>query len=63
MPSSRGGKYGYVARTRFAAYRALRRRGMSKREAAAISNKGVSKAGRSSMARKGKRTRRAKGKR
>jgi hypothetical protein len=58
MPSSRGGRHGYVARTRHRAYNALRRRGMSKKSAARIANAGVTFAGRSRMARKGARKRR-----
>lgn len=59
--SSRGGKYGFVYRTRFSAYRALRRKGMTKSKAARISNAGRFHSGRSRMARKAARTRRARG--
>ena len=55
LVSSRGGKYGFVYRSRFRAYRALRRKGMSKSKAARISNAGRTFAGRSRMARKGHR--------
>ena len=63
MVSSRGGKFGYVYRNRFSAYRALRRKGMSKSKAARISNEGFTRAGRSLMARKAAKTRQAKGRR
>lgn len=60
MVSDRGGKHGYVAKSRQDVYRALRRRGKSKSVAAAIAiaNAGRSKASRSRMARKGSRRRR-----
>lgn len=57
MVSSRGGKFGYVARSRHKVYRALRRKGMSKQRAAMIANAGVTRAARSRMARKGARKR------
>ena len=63
MVSSRGGKFGYVYRSRFSAYRALRRKGMSKSKAARISNEGFTRAGRSLMARKAAKTRQTKGRR
>jgi hypothetical protein len=53
MVSDRGGRWGFVYRTRWAAYRALRRKGMSKTKAARISNAGRTHAARSRMARKG----------
>jgi uncharacterized protein (DUF302 family) len=56
--SSRGGKYGYVVRSRQDVYRALRRKGKSKKVAAMISNAGRTAAGRKLMARKGARSRR-----
>lgn len=59
MVSSAGGRKGYVARSRHRAYRALRRKGMSKSKAARISNAGVTHGQRSRMARKAARTRRA----
>lgn len=58
MVSAKGGRAGYVARSRHKAYRALRKQGMSKSKAARISNAGVTKAGRSAMARKAAATRR-----
>jgi hypothetical protein len=61
MVSSAGGRKGYVARSRHRAYRALRRKGMSKKSAARISNAGVSRGGRSRMARRAARTRRGAG--
>lgn len=61
MVSSRGGKYGFVYRSRFSAYRALRRHGMTKSAAARIANGGRSFPQRSVMARKAARTRQAKG--
>jgi hypothetical protein len=62
MVSSKGGKFGYVPKSRHKAYRKLRAKGMSKSIAAAISNKGVTFAGRSIMARKAARTRKRRGK-
>lgn len=59
--SSAGGKKGFVYRSRHGAYRALRGKGKSKSVAAAISNAGKTKAGRSRMARKAARTRRRRG--
>jgi hypothetical protein len=53
MVSSRGGRYGYVAKSRHGAYRALRRKGMSKKSAARIANAGVTFSQRSRMARRG----------
>lgn len=61
MVSSRGGKYGFVYKTRHRAYRALRRQGASKSKAARIANAGVTRAGRSRMARKAARTRASRG--
>jgi len=57
MVSDRGGKFGYVIKSRQNVYRALRRQGMSKEKAARISNAGKSHAARSRMARKGSRKR------
>jgi hypothetical protein len=57
MVSARGGKFGYVVRSRQDTYRALRRKGMSKKIAAMIANAGRSPSGRRSMARKAARTR------
>lgn len=59
--SARGGKHGFVYKSRHRAYRALRKQGMSKGKAARISNAGVSFAGRSAMARKAAKTRRRRG--
>jgi hypothetical protein len=56
--SDRGGKYGYVVRSRQNVYRALRRKGASKSKAARISNAGRFHSGRVRMARKAARTRR-----
>ncbi|QQM45189.1 DUF7218 family protein [Streptomyces liliifuscus] len=61
MVSDRGGRAGFVYRSRFRAYRALRRKGASKEKAARISNGGRYFTGRSRMARKGARTRRSRG--
>ncbi|MCI3246324.1 hypothetical protein [Streptomyces spinosisporus] len=61
MVSSRGGKYGFVYRSRFSAYRALRRKGLTKQRAAMISNAGRSFPQRSRMARKAARTRKMRG--
>lgn len=60
MVSSAGGRKGYVARSRHRAYKALRRKGMSKSKAARIANAGVTHGQRSRMARKAARTRRSK---
>lgn len=57
MVSARGGRHGYVVRSRHDVYRALRRQGMSKTRAARISNAGRTRAARSRMARKGARRR------
>lgn len=62
MVSARGGKYGFVYRSRQKAYRALRKQGMSKSAAARISNAGRTFPQRSVMARKAAKTRQAKGK-
>jgi hypothetical protein len=61
MVSSRGGKYGFVYRSRHDVYRALRRGGASKSKAARIANAGRTRAGRSRMARKAARTRKRRG--
>jgi hypothetical protein len=61
MVSSRGGKYGFVYRSRHRAYRALRRKGMPKSLAAMIANAGRTHPQRSRMAKKAARTRKAKG--
>lgn len=61
MVSSKGGRAGFVFRSRFSAYRALRRKGMSKQRAAEISNAGRTFPQRSLMARKAAKTRKARG--
>lgn len=61
MVSDRGGRWGFVYLGRQSVYRALRRKGASKTKAARISNAGRTHAARSSMSRKGWRTRRARG--
>lgn len=61
MVSARGGRYGFVYRSRHSTYRALRRKGASKTKAARISNAGRSSSGRSHMARKAAKTRRRRG--
>lgn len=61
MVSSRGGKFGYVTKTRQSAYRALRRKGMTKKVAAMIANRGDTHAERSMMARKAAKTRKRRG--
>lgn len=60
MVSARGGKYGYVVRSRHDVYRALRRQGKTKTAAARIANAGRTKVGRKVMARKAAATRRKK---
>lgn len=59
--SSRGGRHGYVVKSRHNVYRALRRKGKSKSTAARIANAGRTRSARSRMARKAARTRRARG--
>jgi len=61
MVSSRGGRYGFVFRSRHDAYRALRKKGASKTKAARIANAGRTHAQRSAMARKASRTRKMRG--
>jgi hypothetical protein len=63
MVSDRGGRAGFVYKTRQATYRALRRKGASKSKAARISNAGRTFPQRSVMARKAAKTRRARGRR
>lgn len=58
MVSDRGGRAGFVYRSRQSAYKALRRQGASKSKAARISNAGHYFPGRSRMARKAAQTRR-----
>ena len=57
MVSAKGGKAGFVYPDRHDVYRALRKKGFSKKAAAAISNEGHTKAGRKAMAAKGARKR------
>lgn len=57
MVSAKGGRKGYVTRTRQKVYKALRRRGLSKTAAAKIANRGDTHAERSAMARKAAATR------
>lgn len=61
MVSDRGGKYGFVYKDRQDVYRKLVAKGMNQEKAARIANKGHTKAGRRSMARKAARTRKIKG--
>lgn len=61
MVSDRGGRWGFVYRTRQDVYKALRRQGASKSKAARISNAGRFHVQRSRMARKAARTRRRRG--
>jgi hypothetical protein len=63
MVSSRGGKYGFVYASRQKVYRALRRHGMTKQQAARIANGGRTHGQRSAMSRKAARTRKARGRR
>lgn len=60
MVSARGGKHGFVYANRHDVYRALRREGKSKEDAAQIANAGHSKAGRKTMAKRAAATRRGK---
>jgi hypothetical protein len=61
--SSKGGRAGFVYRSRFSTYRALRRQGASKSKAARIANAGITRAGRHRMGVKAARTRQARGRR
>ena len=61
MVSSRGGKYGFVYKSRQRVYKALRRQGKSKTVAAKIANAGRFHPARSLMARKAARTRKRRG--
>jgi hypothetical protein len=61
MVSDKGGKYGFVYKSRQKVYRALRRKGASKSKAARISNAGRFHVQRVRMARKAARTRKARG--
>lgn len=57
MVSAKGGKYGFVARSRQRVYKALRKRGYSKEKSARIANAGVTAVQRSSLAKKAAKTR------
>lgn len=61
MVSDRGGRWGFVYKSRQKVYRALRRQGMTKSKAARISNGGLTFPQRSRMARKAARTRQMRG--
>ncbi|WP_438272380.1 DUF7218 family protein [Streptomyces bobili] len=61
MVSDRGGRWGFVCKSRQRVYAALRRKGMSKSRAARISNEGRTRAARSAMSRKASRTRQVRG--
>lgn len=61
MLSDRGGRAGFVYKSRQSTYRALRRQGASKSKAARISNAGRTRVQRSAMARKAARTRQVRG--
>lgn len=64
MVSARGGKYGYVVRSRWDVYRSLRKkRHLPKAIAAAIANAGRTRAGRETMAHKAAATRKRRGRR
>lgn len=61
MVSDKGGKYGFVYASRQDVYRALRRKGKSKRVAAKIANEGRFHPARVLMARKAAQTRKTRG--
>lgn len=61
MVSDKGGRFGYVTKTRQDVYRALRRKGLTKKLAAMISNRGDTHVERSGMAKKAARTRKRRG--
>ncbi|MFG3170582.1 hypothetical protein [Streptomyces sp. NPDC048200] len=61
MVSDRGGRAGFVYRSRQSVYRALRRKGLTKTRAAEISNAGRTHGQRSRMSRKAARTRQVRG--
>jgi hypothetical protein len=62
MVSDKGGKFGFVFKDRQAVYLKLVAKGMSQEKAARIANKGHTRSGRKSMARKAARTRKIRGK-
>jgi len=57
MVSARGGRHGFVYPNRQDVYRALRRQGKSKEDAAQIANAGHTRLGRKAMAKKAAATR------
>jgi hypothetical protein len=59
--SSRGGRHGFVYRSRHRAYRGMAKTGLSKSARAAIGNAGRTAAGRRRMARKAAATRKRRG--
>lgn len=61
MVSARGGKFGYVAKTRQDVYKALRKQGATKEKAARIANAGITKVGRKKMAKRAAVTRKMRG--
>lgn len=61
MVSSKGGRAGFVYKSRQRVYKALRRQGKSKSIAARIANAGLTHIQRSAMARKAARTRKHRG--
>lgn len=61
MVSDRGGRAGFVFKSRQRAYKALRKKGASKSKAARISNAGLTFPQRSLMARKAAKTRQRRG--
>lgn len=61
MVSDKGGRFGFVTKTRQDVYRALRRKGLPKKVSAMISNRGDTKPERSAMAKKAARTRKRRG--
>lgn len=60
MPSTRGGRHGFVYADRHDVYRALRRQGKTKETSARIANAGHTKTGRKTMASKAAATPRGK---
>lgn len=61
MVSDKGGKFGFVYKSRQDVYRALRRQGHSKKSAAQIANAGRTHVARKRMAKKAARTRKSRG--
>jgi hypothetical protein len=61
MVSSKGGKWGFVYKSRQKVYKALRRAGHTKKSAAQIANAGKTGGQRSRMAKKAARTRKRRG--